>query len=773
MPDALRLHSTFGVAALRQADNWEAVVGGLLAMLARGITPNAACYHQVAAGCHKRWEFGIALLGLSACILRRSLPLVTSALQLQAEQAWHGALNMLGLARQAGMILDAVAISSFGRAGPWRSTLRILSSAQHADIETDLIAYNVVAAGIAAESAWREAANSMCQAIAKSVRPDAVSVNIQLSSGEWSWALDLLQRQVAARLRRTTIHFNTAVSACEKQSDWARSLQVFSRIQQGGGQPNAVTFGGKICADAEQSWPAALQGLHAMSQDLVILPSAIHYGAVLSAAAHNAVWEAALQCISWMYKEQLPPSDICTDLVIVACENAGQRNQALMALWQSEDSSMPTASTASFCLALARLSVREPEILHAAFDSVLAELDHPDADDVEDLATLWWSFATLGAWNPKIMQAIPAKLMASEVSLSLEDLSVIAWACAASVPDLVTLLRVQTEARACWRREQDLPWRGDSAQHCQHLLTITWACSFAESLTAAFRCFVEECVPSVGRRLDATAEASAAPAPAPASSGDAPAVPAPRLEDPKVELRLDDRLVLYKPPGWEVHDGFVPNQLRHFLQEQVGPMPLAHDQTHSFGFLHRLDVPSSGLVLAAKTYEAFYEMQVQLAAGLIRRKYLAMAHGWMPCSREVLASVSWGGGHPTRSGGSGKASKTWFHVLARNASAAHALSLLSVQIFTGRRHQIRSHLAHIGHPLARDELYASMATLNADLLLRTRTCLHRFSLSFKGSTGENHDVVAQCPADLLTFLLGIFDARDFPNELKHFVSRQG
>ena len=66
-----------------------------------------------------------------------------------------------------------------------------------------------------------------------------------------------------------------------------------------------------------------------------------------------------------------------------------------------------------------------------------------------------------------------------------------------------------------------------------------------------------------------------------------------------------------------------------------------------------------------------------------------------------------------------------------------------------------------------------MATLNADLLLRTRTCLHRFSLSFKGSTGENHDVVAQCPADLLTFLWGIFDARDFPNELKHFVSRQG
>ena len=93
--------------------------------------------------------------------------------------------------------------------------------------------------------------------------------------------------------------------------------------------------------------------------------------------------------------------------------------------------------------------------------------------------------------------------------------------------------------------------------------------------------------------------------------------------------------------------------------------------------------------------------------------------------------------------------------------------------WVGRRHQIRSHLAHIGHPLARDELYASMATLSADLRLRTRTCLHRFSLSFKGSTGDNHAVVAQCPADLLNFLLGIFDARDFPTELQHLVRRQG
>ena len=114
--------------------------------------------------------------------------------------------------------------------------------------------------------------------------------------------------------------------------------------------------------------------------------------------------------------------------------------------------------------------------------------------------------------------------MASELSLSLPNLSVIAWACASSVPDVVTLLWVQTEARECWWREQDLPWhRGDSTQQ---LLTITWACSFAKSLTAAFRHFVEQNALTVGRSLDADAKAADL-----ASCGDVPA--APQLEDRK------------------------------------------------------------------------------------------------------------------------------------------------------------------------------------------------------------------------------------------------
>ena len=126
MPTAcskLRLHRTFEVAAFRQADAWQAVLDGLLAMMARGMDPNTACYHHVpleqklasagriisvqtfcylvfqATACHERWEFGIALLSFSAG-LQNNLPLITSILRVQAAKAWQRALNVLGLQGQ-------------------------------------------------------------------------------------------------------------------------------------------------------------------------------------------------------------------------------------------------------------------------------------------------------------------------------------------------------------------------------------------------------------------------------------------------------------------------------------------------------------------------------------------------------------------------------------------------------------------------------------------------------------------------------------------------
>ena len=74
---------------------------------------------------------------------------------------------------------------------------------------------------------------------------------------------------------------------------------------------------------------------------------------------------------------------------------------------------------------------------------------------------------------------------------------------------------------------------------------------------------------------------------------------------PHIQLDLQDRLVVHKPPGWEVDTKILGNTrgncLSHFFRS-VEVLPLARDVMHQYGFLQRLDMPSSGLILVAKTY---------------------------------------------------------------------------------------------------------------------------------------------------------------------------
>ncbi|CAJ1360946.1 unnamed protein product [Effrenium voratum] len=101
------------------------------------------------------------------------------------------------------------------------------------------------------------------------------------------------------------------------------------------------------------------------------------------------------------------------------------------------------------------------------------------------------------------------------------------------------------------------------------------------------------------------------------------ALPLPK--SPRIPLDLSDRLVLSKPPGWEVE----PNDSNSSLSEFLGGHPIFQDKAYGYGFLHRLDVPGSGLVIAAKSYQAYLDLQLQLSRGQILREYLVLCHGWM------------------------------------------------------------------------------------------------------------------------------------------------
>ena len=77
-----------------------------------------------------------------------------------------------------------------------------------------------------------------------------------------------------------------------------------------------------------------------------------------------------------------------------------------------------------------------------------------------------------------------------------------------------------------------------------------------------------------------------------------------------------------------------------YLQSSGFSAPILHDKDFDQGFLHRLDVPSSGLLLLAKSYEAFCDLSVQLAAGQLQRDYSVLAHGWMK-RQEIRAQLYW------------------------------------------------------------------------------------------------------------------------------------
>jgi len=160
-------------------------------------------------------------------------------------------------------------------------------------------------------------------------------------------------------------------------------------------------------------------------------------------------------------------------------------------------------------------------------------------------------------------------------------------------------------------------------------------------------------------------------------------------------------LVIDKPAGLVVHpgsgnwQGTLLNALLHHAPQLAG-IPRA-------GIVHRLDKDTSGLLVVAKTLQAQTDLVRQLQARTVTRLYLALAHGSVARDGVVDAPI---GRHPAQRTkmavvGAGRAARTHYRVLERFARA----TLLECALETGRTHQIRVHMAEIGHPLVGDPVY--------------------------------------------------------------------
>ncbi len=214
-----------------------------------------------------------------------------------------------------------------------------------------------------------------------------------------------------------------------------------------------------------------------------------------------------------------------------------------------------------------------------------------------------------------------------------------------------------------------------------------------------------------------------------------------------------DFLVIDKPPGMAVHPGpgHTDDTLVNALLAHCGDSLSGIGGVMRPGIVHRIDKDTSGLLVVAKNDAAHKGLAAQLAARTLKRQYLAVVKGHprphagtidapiarSPANRKKMAVVA-----------SGRAAVTHYHT----EETLEGTALLRCILETGRTHQIRVHLSHIGHPLVGDPVYGR----KGKVFDFPRQALHATALALlHPATGEKMEFASPLPEDMKELVEGL------------------
>ncbi|MBR2674599.1 MAG: RluA family pseudouridine synthase [Mogibacterium sp.] len=225
-------------------------------------------------------------------------------------------------------------------------------------------------------------------------------------------------------------------------------------------------------------------------------------------------------------------------------------------------------------------------------------------------------------------------------------------------------------------------------------------------------------------------------------------------EDIPIEIIYedDDIIIINKQPGIIVHP--TKGHPNHTIANALMKYMLESGQSFKIRFANRIDMDTSGIIIVAKNSNAQNELSLQMRKGRVVKNYIALTEG---AAAEEHFFVNEPIGRPGEVSiqrtvmsidEGGKDASSEFELIDYYEYADHKThSLLLVKLHTGRTHQIRVHLSHIGHPIAGDELYGG----SSDLI--NRQALHAYYIEFDHPhTGERMSFKSPIPGDILQAL---------------------
>ncbi|CAJ1448544.1 unnamed protein product, partial [Effrenium voratum] len=607
--------------------------------------------------------------------------------------------------------------------------LQVLDVMRGHDVPVNAFHLSLALKSLEKNRRWQLAMQLLQTATQRSEQMDSVVFNAAMSvcksGAQWQTALALLEAMAARALQWSSFGFSSAVSACEKASRWQAALVTLSSMDAVRMERDIFSSSAAIsaCAGAAK-WEAGLALLAALQQQ-ELSPVVITYNSVITACGNASQWVAALSLLQRM------PMSLADDTTFhaasYACGEAGHWVEALQLLEEMQSRQL-RASTVTLNTAIT--SCRWDLALH-----LLRATPHL-ADSISFSAACGACGA--GRQWQWALELLEEALRRSMVTSQL-------WTSAISACESWPL------ALRLFRR---MP---PAFQAPENVMATISACTTSLAWDQALALLTPEApgsqvgaVAAALMRLSRSAAARGVLAPfrrtwhaAHGRDPDLSAVPGLLAIGAGI-------LAVQKPAG--VATEAVLDQISQLLARDCS-------------LVSRLDQPTSGVlpvVLDHADSAAASWFQATFASRLAEKEYFCLCEGFVgpvgtrACVDLPLATRHFEGGvlsEVAEASPRARDARTEYEVLRRMAQGEQEFALLRVHPVTGRTHQIRVHLAHLGHPLVGDRTYGASAA-NAPRLF-----LHCHQLSFEDLAGDTFRAVAPLPSELQDVLTSLTENR--------------